>query len=103
MRPIAVFVRMLEFVEGVVLRVEQFPVAPHERLVEHWVFHGHPRVAADRPGVGSGFSQGTEHPGGCRPPESPQRQLEHDRNVHRRTGMPLEARYSFASDTEYWP
>jgi len=59
MLPIAVFVSMLEFVEGIVLRVEQLPVAPHEGLVEHWVFHGHPRLAADQRQVGSGFSEGT--------------------------------------------
>jgi len=55
MFPIAVFIGMLEFVEGIVLRVEQLPVAPHETLVEHWVFHGHPRVAAGPDRVGFGF------------------------------------------------
>src|SRR5438067_126794 len=57
---IPVFVGMLELVEGIVLRIEQLPVAPHERLIEHWVFHGHPR-SRDRPtaGPGSGFGEGT--------------------------------------------
>src|SRR5688500_11813952 len=48
MFPIAVLIGMLELVEGIVLRVEQLPVAPHERLVEHWVFHRHPRLASDQ-------------------------------------------------------
>src|SRR5688500_18125602 len=71
MLPIAVFVGMLEFVEGIVLRVEQLPVTPHERLVEHWVFHGHPRVAAV-PGLGRlRFQRGYRASGGLSPPGIP--------------------------------
>src|SRR5437879_1064567 len=100
MLPIPVFVGVLEFVEGIVLRIEQLPVAPHECLVEHWVFHGHPR-SRTRPtaGPGSGFGEGT---GWRRGPEGGGADLSRTRHA-RRTGTPRAARYSLASPTVCWP
>src|ERR1051325_11934495 len=83
MLPIAVFIGMLEFVEGVVLRVEQLPVAPHERLVEHWVFHSHPRLASDQ---GSGRLRFESRYRNSEQPERPSSETSRRRNgSHRNT------------------